>query len=119
MIGQIVQDVKDDVSHELRRPFWHDPPMAVWGREQEFNEAFVARVKRLRVERGWTAERMAVNLGVPPERYRKYESRTPLPHYLVAPFADLVERDVQYLLTGKPFETSRRPSPARRTGARG
>lgn len=75
--------------------------MEKWTREQEFNEAFIARVKRLREDRGWTAEQMATALGIPAERYRKYEYRTPLPHYLVEPFALVVERDVSYLLTGK------------------
>lgn len=73
-----------------------------WGSQQEFNDAFLKRIKRLREERGWSAERMAKALGVPAERYRKYESRTPLPHYLIEPFAILVDRDILYVLTGAP-----------------
>ncbi len=75
--------------------------MAIWGREQEFTEAYIARVKKLREDRGWTSEQMATALGIPAERYRKYEYRTPLPHYLVEPFAQIVDRDVAYVLTGK------------------
>lgn len=118
MIGQSVQYVKDYSSKDLACGEWHYSRMAEWGREQEFNEAFIGRVKRLREERGWTAERMAINLGIPPERYRKYEYRTPLPHYLIAPFADLVERDVEYLLTGRTSAPARRQQD-RRTGTLG
>lgn len=69
--------------------------------EALFNEAMIARVHRLRNERGWTAQQMATALGVPAERYRKYEYRTPLPHYLVERFALIVGRDMEYILTGK------------------
>jgi len=90
--------------------------MATWGREQEFNESFIKRVKRLREERGWTSEQMAIALGIPAERYRKYEYRTPLPHYLIEPFAQIVDRDVSYMLTGKSAAPSARPRIVSRTG---
>jgi len=44
--------------------------------------AYCARVKELRERRGWTAEQMATALGIPADRYRKYETRSPLPAYL-------------------------------------
>ena len=75
--------------------------MEVWTREKEFNEVYIARTKRLREERGWTSEQMATALGVPPDRYRKYEYRSLLPHYLVEQFATIVDRDVAYVMTGK------------------
>ncbi len=75
--------------------------MAIWTPEQEFTEAYIARVKKLREDRGWTSEQMATALGIPAERYRKYEYRTALPHYLVERFAQIVDRDVSYVLTGK------------------
>jgi transcriptional regulator with XRE-family HTH domain len=89
------------MSKDFGEAFRHFRPMAEWGREQEFTEAYIARVKKLREERGWTSEQMATALGVPPDRYRKYEYRTPLPHYLVEQFAQIVDRDVSYVLTGK------------------
>ena len=73
----------------------------VENREAMFNEALCARVHRLRNERGWTAEQMATALGVPPDRYRKYEYRSPLPHYLIEQFALICGRDVEFVLTGK------------------
>ena len=66
-----------------------------------FNNAFCARVRELRLGRGWTAEQMAIALGVPPDRYRKYESRSPLPAYLIERFAIIVGQDVEYVVTGK------------------
>lgn len=69
--------------------------------ELQFNEALVARTHRLRNERGWTAEQMATALGVPAERYRKYEYRTPMPHYLIERFALIVGRDIEYILLGR------------------
>lgn len=72
----------------------------VENRELQFNEALCARVHRLRNERGMTAEEMAKALAIPAERYRKYEYRSPLPHYLIEQFAIIVGRDVEYILTG-------------------
>jgi transcriptional regulator with XRE-family HTH domain len=69
--------------------------------EAAFNEALIARVHRLRNDKGWTAEQMAIALGIPPDRYRKYEYRTPLPHYLIERFALQVGREVEYILFGR------------------
>lgn len=88
----------------MSQDVWTERPYArrmVENREAQFNEALCARVHRLRNERGWTAEQMATALGVPAERYRKYEYRSPLPHYLLEQFSLIVGRDIEYLLTGK------------------
>lgn len=60
-----------------------------------------ARVQRLRKERDWSQQQMATAIGVPFERYKKYETRSPLPAYLVPRFAMIVDRSVAYILTGK------------------
>jgi transcriptional regulator with XRE-family HTH domain len=73
--------------------------------EARFNEAFCARVHTLRNERGYTSAQMATALGVPAERYRKYEYRSPMPSYLVERFSLIVGCDVGYLLTGKPLRS--------------
>lgn len=75
-----------------------------------FNQALLDRVKRLREGRNLTAEEMAIALDIPPERYRKYESRSPMPHYLIERFALIVGRDVEYILTGK-LKPTRGPRP--------
>lgn len=69
--------------------------------EMLFNQAYCARLRALRTQRGWTAEQMATALGVPPDRYRKYEVRSPMPPYLIERFALIVGQDVHYLVTGK------------------
>lgn len=117
IIGQFVQGVKAPVSKDLNGRRWHYSSMAVWTRELEFNEAYIARVKRLREERGWTSEQMATALGVPPDRYRKYEYRSLLPHYLVEQFAAIVDRDIAYVLTGKAALPARRAASSRQTAA--
>lgn len=66
-----------------------------------FENALCARVKALREEKGWTAEQMAIALGIPPDRYRKYENRSPMPQYLIPRFALVVDRTSEYVLTGK------------------
>lgn len=73
-----------------------------------FNNALCARVKELRVERGWIAEQMATALGIPVDRYRKYESRSPIPAYLMPKFCLHVDTDLDYLLTGKSKSSPRR-----------
>jgi transcriptional regulator with XRE-family HTH domain len=72
-----------------------------YDREAKFNDALCARVKALREGRGWTQDQMATALGIPYDRYRKYEYRTPIPHYLIEQFAEIVDRDIEYVLTGK------------------
>ena len=69
--------------------------------EAMFNEALCSRVHELRNERGWTSAQMATALGLPADRYRKYEYRSPLPAYLWERFALIVGCEVGYLLTGK------------------
>lgn len=83
----------------------HDGRMATDPNEAAFNDQFCARVKRLREEKSWTAEEMAIALGIPPDRYRKYEVRSPMPQYLIPRFARIVDRDVEFVLTGRPNKT--------------
>jgi transcriptional regulator with XRE-family HTH domain len=85
--------------------------------EAQFNDAFCARVRALRVERRWTQDQMATALGIPLDRYRKYEVRSPLPVYLLERFALLVDRNVEYLVTGR--ASPRKLLARHRTGTEG
>lgn len=76
--------------------------------ETQFIQALCARVRALRDSKGWTAEDMAMALGIPADRYRKYETRSPLPHFLIPKLALIVDRSVELILTGR----DRRDSPA-------
>jgi transcriptional regulator with XRE-family HTH domain len=58
-------------------------------------------VKALRQLKGVTSGQMAILLGVPAERYRKYESRTPMPHALIEQFALITGVAVEFLVTGR------------------
>ena len=80
--------------------------MALDKSELEFNISFVRRVKEAREAVGWTQAFMADSLGIPLERYKKYEQRSPLPHYLIVRFCQLTGGDIHYLMTGE-----RRPPP--------
>jgi len=66
-----------------------------------FNEALCARTRILRDEKGYTAAQMAIALGVPAERYRKYEMRSPIPHYLIPRLATICDCTIEYILTGR------------------
>lgn len=118
--GQFVQFVKANVSKEICEDRSQNVFMADLD-ELRFNDAYIRRTRELREAKDWSAEQMAIALGIPPERYRKYESRSPMPPYLIERFALIVERDVQFVLTGKPFkqvQISRRGSTSR-TGTGG
>ena len=83
--------------------------MATTPEELQFNEALCARVHRVRNDRGWTSEQMATALGIPSERYRKYEYRSPLPCYLIERFALINNMSIAYVLTGKNESVSATP----------
>lgn len=80
-----------------------------------FNNSYCDRVKIFREETNMTAADMADLLGVPAERYRKYESRSPLPVYLVATFCKIVGCDLEHLILGKPRERLKPVIVARKT----
>ncbi len=69
-----------------------------------FNNAYCERVKRFREETQMSAADMAELLGIPADRYRKYETRSPLPAYLIARFCKIVGCDLEHLVIGKPRE---------------
>ncbi|MBS87170.1 MAG: hypothetical protein CMN64_04635 [Sphingobium sp.] len=97
----------------------HNRPMTGWLDEGQFNDQLCARTQRLRIERDWTQQQMATAIGVPFERYKKYESRSPLPPYLIPRFAQVVDRSVGYILTGKEENAARGPRRLVRTGTDG
>lgn len=80
-----------------------------------FNNQFCGRVKRFREETNMSAAEMAELLDIPAERYRKYESRSPLPAYLIAKFCRIVGCDLEHLLIGKSRERLKPVLIARKT----
>lgn len=69
-----------------------------------FNDGYCGRVKRFREETNMSAAEMADLLDIPADRYRKYETRSPLPVYLVPSFCRIVGCDLEHLILGKPRE---------------
>lgn len=100
-IGQIVPKSSAILSNAQNSAALYKIVMSIMTDEAAFNEALCARVHSLRNERGWTSAQMATALGVPPDRYRKYEYRSPLPSYLFERFALIVGCDIDFLITGK------------------
>lgn len=106
--GKIGRYCREDMGREPEMASGHNVRMA-FDREAQFNDALCARVKALREARGWKQDQMATALGIPYDRYRKYEYRTPIPHYLIEQFAEIVGRDIDYVLTGKSAVRRRGP----------
>lgn len=82
-----------------------------------FNNGYCERVKRFRGETNMTAEDMADLLGIPADRYRKYESRSPMPVYLTPKFCRIVGCDLEHLILGKPRERIKPVLVARAAGS--
>lgn len=95
------------MSNALGRRISYNWGMATSNEELLFNEALCARTHALRNDRGWTSAQMATALGVPPDRYRKYEYRSPLPAYLMERFCIIVGCDLEYLFTGRTSRTAK------------
>jgi transcriptional regulator with XRE-family HTH domain len=66
--------------------------------EAEFNAQYIARVGRLREASGLSQAQMAGALGLPLETYKKYETRTPLPIYLISRFALIARADLAHVI---------------------
>lgn len=101
VIGLSVQVSQDTVSQDRWTKQTYPRRVLIDNEQARFDDALCTRVHRLRKERGWTAAQMATALGVPAERYRKWEYRSPMPHYLIERFALIVGREIEYVLTGK------------------
>lgn len=69
--------------------------------------AYIRRIKQFREARGMTQAEMAAALGIPVERYKKYETRSMLPPYLIERFAAIVGHSIDQVVAGR----SARPRP--------
>lgn len=100
-LSSYAPNVKDNVSRANPSAVGKNRLMATSNAELTFNQELCARVRALRDAKDWSQEQMAIALGVPVERYRKYETRSPLPSYLMERFALITDCTVEHLLTGK------------------
>jgi transcriptional regulator with XRE-family HTH domain len=67
----------------------------------EYLKALLRRTQGLRERRNYTQAQMASFLGISVAVYKKYETRSPLPHRLINKFCLLADTDETYFLTGK------------------
>lgn len=99
-IRQLVLNCKDILSGDLGAAVGHTVPMAIDRQSiSHFKALFVARTALARERTGRSQEQMATDLGISQPTYTKYESRTPLPHYLVPQFCMLCEVTPQWMYT--------------------
>jgi transcriptional regulator with XRE-family HTH domain len=73
----------------------------------EFKRGFIARTRLAREATGWNQREMAEALNIPLKNYESYETRSMLPHPLIARFCRIARIPIDYLFSG--------PSPARRS----
>lgn len=69
--------------------------------EAQFKQLFTERVKTARVATGLKQWQVAELLGIPQDKYKQYEGRSLLPHYLVGRFCIVCRVDPVWLMTGK------------------
>lgn len=86
--------------------------------KERFDEGFVLRTRRARKTAGLTQDEMAEALGISKYTYPKYESRSPLPHYLVPRFLLLTGATADELFSTKKKTPPDRVKPDRWTAAR-
>lgn len=115
IMGQSVPFVKDNVSPDLILLCRHNRDMPVSPTHVSYQDQFRARLRALREAADYTQEQMAQMLAIEHETYKKYETRSMMPHYLIPTFALIVKRDIEYVMTGVKGSTVRtipkRPQP--------
>lgn len=109
-LGQTVLKRKDFLSLDGSRPLGHTVRMAESDEESLYKQEFMARVKHARVARGWKQWQAADAMGIPQDKYKQYEGRSLMPHYLIGRFCLVCLVDPQWLLTG---HGDRAPKPIR------
>jgi transcriptional regulator with XRE-family HTH domain len=65
------------------------------------NKAVAMRLKELRQEQGWSQRVMATLMDVTLTRYQKCEQRGRLPAELLPKFSKLVNKSIDFILTGE------------------
>lgn len=69
----------------------------------KFKNEFAERLKAARIAAGYsTQQEFASALGVPLERYKKWESRTPVPHQYIPAICELTGQDANYFFRVTP-----------------
>lgn len=83
----------------------------------EFRRAFIARVRQVRAATGRTQAEMAEALDISAKLYESYETRSLLPHDLIAQFAQVTQVPIDSLFSKQVLAEALRKQTAG-TGAR-
>ena len=82
---------------------------------RQYREALLARTIKARDDAGLSREEIVELLSdasgttIKPDTYKKWETRTPIPHHLIIAFCEITGADPWMLLTGTPFKLGRSP----------
>lgn len=79
--------------------------------DSDLRGRYIKRVKELREKRGITQQEMADLLGIPLERYKKYEQRSALPAWHLDRFAAIVGKDIGFVITGRATRSRKKSAP--------
>jgi hypothetical protein len=92
----------DSLGADAPRPLGHNVPVETPG-ATDFYDNYVTRIRDLREAIGLSQEKMAKALGLPADRYRKYETieRRGLPPHLMERFCIVTDTTLDYLITGQ------------------
>lgn len=103
-IRQLVLNCKANVSHDLNPAIGHNVSMDEEQTARRFLADFLGRTRAAREMRYRSGREMAEAMGWGSDRqptYSKYESRSPLPHYLIPQFCRICGVRVEWLMTGE------------------
>ena len=69
--------------------------------ETEYKQRFIERVASARQATGMKQWQVAELLGIGQDKYKQYETRSLLPHYLMGRFCLITHVDPDWLITGR------------------
>jgi DNA-binding XRE family transcriptional regulator len=98
LIGPPVLKIKRKRSRDGKEDLYHDCKMA---RASDFLALFIARTKEARKRTGRSQTDMATILGIKQDRYKQYETRSPLSHEFIAAFCLATNVTEHWLFTGR------------------
>ncbi len=98
LIGRTVLKFKRKRSRDGKEDLYHAQKMA---KASAFRAEFIARTKEARERTGRNQTDMATILGIKQDRYKQYETRSPLPHEFIAAFCLATNVSEHWLFTGR------------------
>lgn len=121
-LGHLVPNCKPIVSQDCELGLRQNVPMVP---ASAYKREFTLRVRWARHARGWGPSEMAELLKIDQGKYKQYERRSLMPHYLVPEFLRLCLIDYSWLATGigrapvgePPTQKRRKPRKLKRVAA--